>query len=60
MEVIKGEFEFIVNGETKVYTSGMIVKIPTDLPHAVKVLTDCIVTDVYFTVREEYKEDSHD
>ena len=55
MQVIEGKFEFTVDGITKIYTPGMMVKIPSHVPHGGKALTDCILTDIFCPAREEYK-----
>tara|TARA_B100000767_G_C19778381_1_gene544315 strand:- start:10429 stop:10740 length:312 start_codon:yes stop_codon:yes gene_type:complete len=55
MHVIEGEFEFTLGGETKVYSSGAVVIIPSNIPHAGIALTPCRLMDVFSPVREEYK-----
>ncbi|WP_037327551.1 cupin domain-containing protein [Asinibacterium sp. OR53] len=55
MQVHEGEFEFTVNGETKVYTPGMAVVIPSMTEHGGTALTDCKLFDVFSPVREDYK-----
>ena len=55
MHVIDGEFEFILNGNKKIYKSGDVVVIPSDIPHSGKALTECRLMDVFSPVREEYK-----
>ncbi len=55
MHVIKGEFEFTLDGETRVYYSGDIVPIASGIPHSGKALTDCKLMDVFSPAREEYK-----
>ena len=55
MHVIEGEFEFSLDGETKVYRSGDIVPIASNLPHSGKALTACQLMDVFSPAREEYK-----
>jgi quercetin dioxygenase-like cupin family protein len=55
MHVIEGEFEFTLNGVTKIYHSGDIVPIATNLPHSGKALTPCKLMDVFSPAREEYK-----
>ena len=39
MHVVNGDFEFTLNGETKVYAAGDIVSIPSNVPHSGKALT---------------------
>ena len=55
MQVIEGEFELSVNGQTKIYKAGMGVKIPSHVSHGGKALTDCKLTDIFSPVREDYK-----
>ena len=55
MHVIDGEFEFILNGNKKIYKSGDVVVIPSNIPHSGKALTECRLMDVFSPVREEYK-----
>ena len=50
-----GDFEFSLNGSTKVYHPGDVVLIPSNSPHAGKALTACKLMDVFSPVREEYK-----
>ena len=52
---LKGEFEFTLEGETKVYHSGDIVHIPSNSTHTGKAITPCSLMDVFSPVREEYK-----
>ncbi|MEA1785911.1 cupin domain-containing protein [Arenibacter sp. GZD96] len=55
MHVVEGEFEFTLNGETKIYLTGDIVIIPPNVPHSGKALTVCKLIDVFSPVREEYR-----
>lgn len=55
MHVIEGEFEFTLDGYTKIYNNGDIVIIPPNIPHSGKALTACKLLDVFSPVREEYK-----
>ena len=55
MHVIKGEFEFSLNNQTKIYTEGDIVLIPSNSPHSGKAITPCELMDVFSPVREEYR-----
>lgn len=54
-EVREGEFELTVNGETKIYTPGMVAVIPPFVAHSGKAITDCKVFDIFMPVREDYK-----
>ncbi|MGY8945550.1 MAG: cupin domain-containing protein [Flavobacteriales bacterium] len=55
MHVVKGSFEFILNGKCKVYTGGDVVVIPSNIPHSGIALTNCKLMDVFSPAREEYK-----
>ena len=54
MHVVEGTFEFTLDGETKVYTSGDVVVIPSNVPHAGTALTPCKLMDVFSPAREDY------
>ena len=54
-QVLEGRFEMTVNGETRIYEPGMVVTIPSNIPHSGKALTDCKLIDVFCPVREDYK-----
>lgn len=53
--VSEGKLELTINGKTNVFISGMIVTIPSKVPHSAKAITHCKVTDVFCPVREDYK-----
>ncbi|MBD0778202.1 cupin domain-containing protein [Maribacter sp. ANRC-HE7] len=55
MHVMEGEFEFTLNGNTKVYGPGDVVLIGSNVPHSGKALTPCKLMDVFSPTREEYK-----
>lgn len=55
MHVVEGQFEFTLDGNTKVYQPGDIVVIPSNTPHSGKALTPCKLMDVFSPVREEYR-----
>ncbi|WP_047246294.1 cupin domain-containing protein [Maribacter thermophilus] len=55
MHVMEGDFEFTLDGHTKVYTKGDIVVIGSHKKHSGKALTPCKLMDVFSPVREEYK-----
>jgi quercetin dioxygenase-like cupin family protein len=54
-QVEEGEFELTVNGETNVYTKGMVAVIPSWAEHSGVALTDCKIFDIFSPVREDYK-----
>lgn len=55
MHVVEGNFEFTLDGETKICKPGDIVHIPSNLPHSGKAITPCKLMDVFSPAREEYK-----
>jgi len=55
MHVVDGQFEFTVDGNTKVCGPGEIIVIPSNVPHTGTAVTDCRVIDVFHPVREEYR-----
>ena len=55
MHVVEGDFEFTLDGETKICKPGDIVHIQSNLPHSGKAITPCKLMDVFSPVREEYK-----
>ncbi len=55
VNLIEGEFEFTLDGETQICKTGGVVTIPPHVPHSGKALTDCYIIDVFRPVREDYK-----
>ncbi len=54
-EIIEGQLELVVDGQTHLLESGMIICIPSNVVHSAKALTFCRVTDTFSPVREDYK-----
>ncbi len=54
-QVVEGELEFTLEGETQILKPGDFVVIPSNAIHSGKALTFCKVIDVFCPVREEYK-----
>ena len=54
-QVIEGEFEMVIGGETILLKPGSVVVIPSNVPHSGRALTDCKIQDVFCPVREDYK-----
>jgi len=48
-----GKVEFEVNGKKRVLSKGDSQFIPSDVPHRVKVLEECIILDVFTPLRED-------
>lgn len=55
MHVMEGEFQFTLDGTTKIYYPGDIVVISAHQKHSGKALTACKLLDVFSPAREEYK-----
>lgn len=53
--MLSGQLEMTVGGETKVCLAGDVVIIPSQVPHSAKALTACELIDVFQPVREDYK-----
>ena len=53
--LIEGEFEMTVGGETRVLKAGMVAVIPPNVPHSGKALTKCYILDVFYPVREDLR-----
>ena len=53
--IISGELEMTVAGETKLCKAGDTVIIPGNVPHSAVAKTECYLIDVFHPVREDYK-----
>lgn len=53
--VLSGELEMTVGGETKVCRAGDAVVIPSNVPHSARTIKECRVIDVFQPVREDYR-----
>ena len=53
--LLEGEFELTVGGETRVTTPGAVATIPPHVLHSGKAITDCRIIDVFYPVREDYR-----
>jgi quercetin dioxygenase-like cupin family protein len=54
-QLLTGEFELTIDGETNIYKNGNIVIIPANVLHGGKAITDCTIFDIFSPVREDYK-----
>ena len=55
LNLLEGEFEATVAGETFHLTPGSVSVIPGNVPHSGKALTACRIIDVFYPVRSEYR-----
>ena len=53
--IIEGEFDLTVDGETHRLRPGSVVVIPPDAVHAGRAVTHCRIIDVFHPVREDYR-----
>ena len=53
--VTSGEFEMILDGETRQLEAGTVAVIPSNMKHSGLAITACEIMDVFYPVREEYK-----
>ena len=55
VNMIEGEFELIVNGESHLLHSTDVFIIPSNAVHSGKAITDCKIIDVFYPIREDYR-----
>ena len=55
LNLLEGEFEAIVAGQTNHLLPGMVSIIPSNVRHSGKALTACRILDAFYPVREEYR-----
>jgi len=53
--VLEGQFELTVDGESQLLEPGMVAVIPSQIPHGGKAITPCRLLDVFHPVREDYQ-----
>lgn len=53
--VIQGEFELTIDGESQVLKAGGVGIIPSNAVHSGKAISRCHVIDVFHPVREDYR-----
>jgi len=54
-QVISGEFELTLQGETRVMKAGDVAIIPSNAPHSGRAITNCQLLDVFSPAREDYQ-----
>ena|SRR5436190_218293 len=52
---LEDRFEMTVKGERVIVGPGDILVIPSNVKHSAKAITDCTLLDVFYPVREDYK-----
>jgi quercetin dioxygenase-like cupin family protein len=55
MNLIEGEYEMELDGETLKLYSGAVVVIPSNARHSGKAITHCKIIDVFYPMRADYK-----
>ena len=53
--LLEGEFEFVLDGETLRLRPGDCLVIPSNVPHGGRAVTDCRILDVFQPVREDFR-----
>jgi len=53
--VLDGQFELTVAGESRILEPGMIAMIPSHVPHSGKAITACKLLDAFHPCRDDYK-----
>lgn len=52
--VLEGEFEMVLGGETLLLRAGQSLVIPSNVPHSGRAITACKIMDVFTPVREDF------
>lgn len=53
--IVEGEMDLTVDGETKRLVPGAVAYIPSNVRHSGTAVTECYVLDVFHPVREDYR-----
>ncbi len=54
--MLQGEFELVIEGHPRILKTNMVAIIPANEKHSGKALTDCKIIDVFYSVREDYRD----
>src|SRR5260221_7140033 len=57
-EVVEGELEVTIDGETRLAKPGLVAIVPANVRHSVKALTDGRVIIVDYPARQDFRQDS--
>ena len=55
VNVIEGEFELDIAGESQLLSRGRVAVIPSGALHSGRALTECFIVDIFHPVREDYR-----
>jgi quercetin dioxygenase-like cupin family protein len=55
VNMIEGEFELTIDGETKRLKPGHVAIIPSNANHSGRAITDCRIIDAFYPIREDYR-----
>ncbi|NIM92516.1 MAG: cupin domain-containing protein [Anaerolineales bacterium] len=53
--VIEGQFELTVEEKSKILHPGVVATIPSNVLHAGRALTQCVLLDIFHPVREDLR-----
>ena len=53
--IIEGEFELTIDGETRRLGPKTVAIIPSGAIHSGKAITDCRIIDAFYPIREDYR-----
>jgi quercetin dioxygenase-like cupin family protein len=56
IHVLEGDFQVTLDGHTSVIHADGVAVVPSNARHSAVALTDCRVLDVFWPVREDYRE----
>ena len=55
VNMLDGEFELTINGETQRLGPGWVAIIPSNAVHSGRAITDCRIIDAFYPIREDYR-----
>ena len=58
VNVIEGQFELTVDGETRILEPGSVAIIPSNAKHSARAVTDCRTIEAFYPIREDYRFDN--
>lgn len=53
--VLEGEFELVVDGESRLLSPGQVAVIPGNIPHSGRAITPCRLLDAFQPARDDYR-----